>query len=137
MSSRILKPAGDRRGAISSKRSRRIMKKPLIGSLSDVPSTRWVIVVARRLIVPRLSPKDVRAAAFDVARGGDEIDALPSLKRREHLRQHGLVMLQIGIHHRDEGRAGRQHAFDAGAREAAASDAAEAAHARIAPRRWP
>ena len=57
MSSRILKPAGDRRGAISSKLSRRIMKKPDMGSDSGVPTSLCVSLVARREIVPRLSEK--------------------------------------------------------------------------------
>ena len=52
MSSRILNPTGDSRGTISSKTSRRIMKNPLIGSLSDVPRAFCVRRVAMRLMAP-------------------------------------------------------------------------------------
>ncbi len=46
MSSNILKPTGDRRGATASKLSRRIMKKPLIGSDRLVPTSLRVMAVA-------------------------------------------------------------------------------------------
>ena len=70
------------------------------------------------------------AAAFDVAAGGDEV-CLAGAQGGQHGGQHAFVMLQVGIHHGDEGRAGRQDAFDAGAGQAAAADTAQAAHARI------
>ena len=52
----------------------------------------------------------------------------------QHRRQDALVVLQIGVHHRDDRGAGGQHALDAGARETAPVDAAQAAHARILAR---
>ena len=41
-------------------------------------------------------------------------------------------MLKVGVHHGDVACLARQHALDAGAREAAPANAAHAAHARIA-----
>ena len=55
MSSRILKPCEESCGASSSKRSRRIMKKPLIGSLKVTPSRRRVSAFDARLACVRFA----------------------------------------------------------------------------------
>ena len=64
MSSRILKPTGDSRGAMASNRSRRIMKKPLIGSLSETAEHACVSRVASLADLAAPLAKDPRAAAF-------------------------------------------------------------------------
>ncbi len=76
----------------------------------------------------------VRRAAFDMAAADDEVAAGPQFC--QHLRQDALVMLQIGVHHRDDWRAGGEHALDAGARQPAPVDAAQAAHAQILMRHF-
>ena len=49
-------------------------------------------------------------------------------------RQQGLVVLQVGVDHRHEGRRGGQHALDAGRRQPAPADPLHAAHAAVLPR---
>ena len=132
MSSRILKPCVDSGGASSSKRSRRIMKKPLIGSVEvdAEQAARQRVRAAARL----------RGAALDrpaaeppstIAAGDREIGA-PVAQRAPASRQQPLVVLQVGVHHRDVAGLARQHALDAGAGEAAPADAADAADAAVA-----
>ena len=75
----------------------------------------------------------VGAAAFDVAAADHEI-GLAALQQRQHLRQLGLVMLQVGVDHRGAGRAGGQDALDAGAGQAAPPDPPDAADPAILPR---
>src|SRR5438094_7524562 len=74
--------------------------------------------------------KAVGAAALDVAAADHEF-RLAALQERKHFWQLRLVMLQIGVDHGGTGRAGSENPFDAGARQAAPADAADAAHARI------
>ena len=52
-SSRILKPIPESARTRSANASRRIMKKPLIGSVRSAWSTRWLSRVAKRLIRAR------------------------------------------------------------------------------------
>ena len=75
------------------------------------------------------------AAAFDVAAADHEL-RLTALQQREHLRQLGFVMLQVGVHHRRVRCAGSQDPLDAGAREAASPDPPDAADAIILPRQF-
>ena len=56
ISSRILKPCEESCGASSSKRSRRIMKNPLIGSLSVTPSSLRASAVESLLACSRRAP---------------------------------------------------------------------------------
>ena len=100
MSSRILKPTGDSRGAISSKRSRRIMKKPDMGSESGVPTSRVGQPGRQPGNRAAACRRSWPAAAFDIAGGRHQI-GLAALQPRQHRRQHFLVMLQIGVDHRD------------------------------------
>ncbi len=75
----------------------------------------------------------VGLVALDIAAADHEV-GLAALQQRQHLRELGLVMLQIGVHHGGIGRARGQDALDAGARQAAPTDPADAAHPRILPR---
>ena len=75
----------------------------------------------------------VGAAAFDVAAADHEV-GLAGLQQRQHLRQLGLVVLQVGVDHGGAGRAGGQNALDAGAGQAAPPDPPDAADAGILPR---
>ena len=80
--------------------------------------------------------KTVGAAAFDIAAADHEIE-LAALQQRQHLRQLGFVMLQIGVDHRGTGRARGQDALDAGAGQAAPADPPDTADAGIRPRQAP
>ncbi len=127
ISTKILNPAGDRRGAISSNRSRRIMKKPDMGSLRLVPTSRWVSRVASLEMVSRDPARPLRAAARHIAGGGHQI-GLIARQPGQHGGQHLFVMLQVGVDHRHIGRRRRQHALDAGPRQAPPPHPAQAAH---------
>ena len=80
-----------------------------------------------------LAVETVGAAAVDVAAADHQFGGA-RFDQAEHLRQLRFVMLQVAVDHRRAGRAGGQHAFDAGAGQAAAADPPDAAHARIALR---
>ncbi len=75
----------------------------------------------------------VGAAALDIAAADHEFRRA-ALQQADHLRQLGLVVLQIGVDDRGIGRAGGEDALDAGARQAAPPDPADAADAGILPR---
>jgi hypothetical protein len=111
--------------------ARRIRKKPLIGSASPAGTTRRETRVAAREIRARpashapMPPVDVAAAERDVDAAGAH--------RGDHPRQDGLVVLQVGVHDRNQLGRGREHALDARGREASAPDPLQAAHAVVAP----
>ena len=101
MSSRILKPCEESCGASSSKRSRRIMKKPLIGSVSVTPSRR-----ARergrqlaRLLAAARCERPAAEPPRHVAARDRKIDAAAQLL--QHRGEQRLVVLQVGVHHGD------------------------------------
>ena len=75
----------------------------------------------------------VGAAAFDIAAADHELGRA-GLQQLKHLRQLGLVVLQVGVDHGGAGRAGRQDTLDTGAGQAAASDPPDTANAAILPR---
>jgi hypothetical protein len=77
---------------------------------------------------PRVPIADV--AARRVAAAHHDVGIAP-LQGVEHLRQEPLVMLHVGIHHREVVRRGREHALDAGGREAAAPDPPKTADAAV------
>lgn len=74
--------------------------------------------------------------ALDVAAADDEV-GLIACEQQQHLRQLCLVVLEVGVDHGGERRAGGQDALDARARQAAAADAADAAHAAVLLRQRP
>jgi hypothetical protein len=104
------------------------MKKPLMGSLMATPSTRLATSVASALAVETVS-----AAAFDIAAADHEF-RLPALQQRQHLRQLRFVVLQVGIHHGRERRAGGQNALNAGAGQPAPADPSQTSDPAILPR---
>jgi hypothetical protein len=59
---------------------------------------------------------------------------MPDFDLLEHARQQHLVMLQVAIHHREIGRAARQHALDAGRTEPASAKALPATDTALRPR---
>ncbi len=69
------------------------------------------------------------AAALDEARADGEIG--PGFDLLQHRRQQFFVVLQIAVHDGDGAGGGGQHALDAGAGEAPATDAPDAAHTRV------
>ena len=71
-----------------------------------------------------------RRAAAKIAARHHEI-ATAAAQAIEHGDEQTLVVLQIGVHDRDIARLACQHAFEAGAGEAAAADAAHAADAAV------
>ena len=75
-------------------------------------------------------PEGAKPAALDIAAAHHHIDRL-ALQREQHGRQQALVVLQVAVHHRQIGRTAREHAFDAGRRQAAAADPLQTAHARV------
>ena len=80
-----------------------------------------------------LTVETVRTAALDVAAADHEIE-FAALQQREHFRQLGFVVLQIGVDHRRAWRARGQDALDTGAGQAAPSDPADATHATVLAR---
>ncbi len=115
-SNRILKPSVVSRGATRSIRSRRIMKKPLTGSLTSWRSTsrpRRVGEAAAQFPGARRQAR--RLAVADIAAGDHQID-VAATNGLEHARQQGLVMLQVGVDHGDVGRGAGQGALDHRAR---------------------
>ena len=78
----------------------------------------------------------IGAAALDIAAADHELGGA-ALQQRQHLWQLRLVMLKVGIHHRGIGRAGGEDALDAGARQAAPADPADAADPAVLPRKLP
>ena len=70
-------------------------------------------------------------AALDMAAGDREF-VIAVLQGAQHHRQAGFVVLQITVDHRDVFGGGRERAFDDGGGEAAAADAADAAHPAVA-----
>ncbi len=100
-SSRILKPWPERLRTAASNASRRITKKPLIGSAMSARRISRLTRVARSLTArPRTAP-GADAAAGHVAAGDDDVDRLVA-HGGEHRRQQRLVVLQIGIHDRED-----------------------------------
>ena len=83
-SSRILKPWPERRRIAPSNASRRIMKKPLIGSAMSALQTRRESRVARPLILRAPLVPVEGAAAADIAAADDEIVGL-GLQRLQHV----------------------------------------------------
>lgn len=75
----------------------------------------------------------VGATALDIAAADHEF-RLAAPQQRDHLRQLGFVMLQIGVDHSRIGAARGQDALDARTRQSAAPDPADAADAGILPR---
>ena len=69
-------------------------------------------------------------AAIEVAAGDGNVGAAGA-QAFEHVGEHGLVMLQVGVHDRQVARLAREHPLEAGAGETAAADAANAAHAAV------
>ena len=121
---------GESRPATCSTHSRRAMKKPLMGSERLVPSSflrearRGMAVGAARAAQP------FALRAVDVAAADDEIGFVVR-QTLQHARQERFVMLQIAVDHGDIRRARRENAFETGAGQTAATEAAQAAHARI------
>ena len=68
--------------------------------------------------------------AIEVAAGDRDIGA-SGAQRIEHGNEQLLVMLQVGVHHRDVASLARQHALEASSGEAAPADAADAAYAAV------
>ena len=129
-----MKPSGERRGASSATISRRVMKKPLIGSVTadardaaEEPGAEFAELLARRREAAG------RALVGD-ARADREV-AFARGERRVHFRQDRFVVLQVAVDHGDEIGARGQPALDHRAGEPGAVDAPEAAQARIAARR--
>lgn len=110
MSANILKPIADRRGSAASKASRRIAKKPLIGSLTLVRSD---LTDLRRnwLIDTRSARPFADAAAIDIA-GADGDVGVVRRHRVDQARQRVFAVLKIAVHHRDHRSGRRQHPFD-------------------------
>ena len=129
MSSRILKPWVESCGASCSKRSRRIMKKPLMGSAISTFSSAPGDLGCQRAGTGALLVETVGAAALDIAAADHEF-RLAALQQRDHLRQLRFVVLQIGVDDRRIGSARGQDALDAGARQAAPADPADATDPR-------
>ncbi len=80
---------------------------------------------ARALLV-----KTLGLVAFDIAAADHEI-GLAAREQQQHLRQLRLVMLEVGVDHGGIGRARGEDALDAGAGQAAPSDAADTAHPAV------
>jgi hypothetical protein len=78
----------------------------------------------------------VGAAALDIAAADHEF-RLAAPQQRDHFRQLGFVMLQIGVDDRRIGAARGQNALDARTRQATAPDPADTADAGILPRQRP
>ena len=100
MSSRILKPCVDSFGATSSKAWRRIMKKPLIGSLKVTPSTFCATTFDQRLIRLRPALKPEVCLAVEIAAWPRPDRRRPCAAGRASGKQR-FVVLQVGVHHRD------------------------------------
>jgi hypothetical protein len=111
--------------------SRRIMKKPLMGSFSSAGTTARLTRVAKRLIDARVPSPVADAAARDVAAAHRDVD-VAAPERGQHRRQDRFVVLQVGVHHRDVRRRAGERALDAGRRQAASPDALDDPHARVA-----
>jgi len=113
-----------------SKADRRIMKNPLIGSLSSALTTSRLRRVARLLNAgARFAPN--RRHRRRRRNGCDDDIELLAFERVEHARQQGLVMLKIGVHDGEErGRAG-EGPLDARRRQAAPAETLHAANIRL------
>ena len=106
-SARILKPIADSPRTLPTSTERRIMKNPLIGSVRSPGTTSRLSRTAGRLMrAPRVPIADV--AARRVAAAHHDV-GVASLQGVEHLRQEPLVVLHVGIDHREVVRRGRQH----------------------------
>ena len=71
------------------------------------------------------APETPGVAATDITAADHEF-GLPRLQQREHLWELCFVVLKIGVHHRDVGRAGSQDALDACPGEPSPADPANA-----------
>ena len=126
-----MKPSGDSRGARPATISRRVMKKPLIGSeIADAgdaakePGAEIAEPLTRR-----------REAAGDGLVGTRvPMTRLPSLRDQGgvHFRQDRFVVLEIAVDDGDEIGAGGEPPLDHGAGETDAVDAPQAAQPRVA-----
>ena len=68
--------------------------------------------------------------AIEIAAGHRDIGA-SGAQGIQHGNEQPLVMLKVGVHHRDVAGLARQHAFEASSGEAAPADAADAAYAAV------
>ena len=125
--------AGQPRRRLPRTARRGIMKKPLIGSASGTGSKIRASVTPASRQQRGAAAKGRRVVAARHVAAADGKVRIAASQRRQHARQQGLVVLQVAVDHRDEGRGGGEHALDARGGQAAPADAADAAHARIAP----
>ena len=84
---------------------------------------------ARQLLAVGAAPF-LHARAFGKPAGDRDL-GLAALHRSEHVDQQLGIMLVIGIHHRDIGRSGGAETLDRRARQPAAADPLQHAHARV------